>query len=258
MRKKYIFADFDGTIMDHSTNRIPDSTREAIRLLQENGHEIILSTGRGPSMFDGVEKKLSITSYIASNGRYVVYDGELIYNNSIDKQVVKELVNLAYKSKIDVAFSSSENYVLNSKFSDMSNNFSDTFHLDYPKIHHNYHLENDIYQINLFYNKSDYKKFERLFPTLNFNFSNAYGLDVNEKGGLKELGIKIFREKLNIDIEDTIAIGDGHNDISMIEYVNIGISMGNGVKELKEAADIITDDVSKDGFYNVFKKLNLI
>ena len=73
MRKKYIFVDFDGTIMDHGTNSIPDSTKLAIELLQQNGHEIILSTGRGPSLLDGVDKILNIDSYIASNGRYVVH-----------------------------------------------------------------------------------------------------------------------------------------------------------------------------------------
>ncbi len=258
MRKKYIFVDFDGTILDHGTNSIPESTKKTIKLLQENGHEIILNTGRNPSLFNGVDKQLNINSYIASNGRYVVHHGEVIYNKFIDKKVVNELTELAFKNEIDIAFASADDFVLHSKFSDMSNSFSDTFHLEYPEVKYNYHLENEIYQINLFYNKSDYKKFEELFPTLHFNFANSYGLDVNEKGGLKEIGMKIFQKKLGINNNDIIAIGDGHNDISMVEYANIGIAMGNAVKELKEVADIITDDIDKDGFYNVFKKLKLI
>ncbi len=259
MHKKYIFVDFDGTIIDHGTNSIPESTKEAIKLLQKNGHEVILTTGRGPALFYGVDKLLNIDSYIASNGRYVVHKGEVLYNRYIDGNIVNELTELAYKNKIDIAFSSATDYVLNSRFTDTSNNFSDVFHLEYPKVKHNYHLDNEIHQITLFYNESDYKtKFVELFPTLHFNFSNHYGLDVNEKGGLKEIGIQIFEEKLGIKNEDTIAIGDGHNDISMVKYANIGISMGNGVEELKKAADIITDDVDKDGFFNVFKKLNLI
>lgn len=258
MRKKYIFADVDGTIVDHGSNSIPDSTKEAIKLLQDNGHEVILNTGRCPSLFSGIDRELNIDSYVASNGRYVVHKSDVIFNKSIDKQVVEDLVDLAYKNKIDVAFSSSEKFVLNSRFSSLPDNFTDTFHLERAEVEHNYHLENDIYQINMFYNKSDYNKYVKLFPTLNFNFSNTYGFDVNEIGGLKELGIKIFQDKLGIDIEDIIAIGDGNNDVSMIEYAGVGISMGNGVKPLKDAANIITDDVGENGFYNVFKKLNLI
>lgn len=258
MLKKYIFVDFDGTIKDHGTNSIPESTKLAIDLLQRNGHEVILNTGRGPSLLDGVDKTLNIDSYIASNGRYVVHHGKVLYNKYIDKKTVIEIADLAYKNKIDIAFSCADGFVINSDFNDLSDRFSETFNLKYPEIRHNYHLDNHVYQINLFYNKSDYKKFEKLFPTLTFNFSNEYGLDVNEKGGLKELGIKVFEEILGINNEDTIAIGDGHNDISMVQYANIGISMGNGVEELKNIADIITDDVDKDGFYNVFKKLKLI
>ena len=96
MRKKYIFADFDGTIIDHGTNSIPESTKEAIKLLQKNGHEIILNTGRGPSLFYGVDKLLNIESYIASNGRYVVHNGEVLYHKYIDKKVVEKLTKLAY------------------------------------------------------------------------------------------------------------------------------------------------------------------
>ena len=150
MRKKYIFVDFDGTIIDHSTNSIPESTKEAIKLLQKNGHEVILNTGRGPSLFYGIDKLLNINSFIASNGRYVVHNGEVIYTKFIDKKVVKDLTNLAFKNEIDIAFSSDTDYVLHSKFNNLSDNFSDTFHLKYPEVKHNYHLENDIYQINLF------------------------------------------------------------------------------------------------------------
>lgn len=258
MHKKFIFVDFDGTIIDNKTNTIPESTIKAISLLQKNGHEVILTTGRGYALFYGVDKLLNLDSYIASNGRYVVSKNEVIYSKNIDKKVVEELTDLAFNSNVDIAFSSATEFVLHSKFSDISNNFCDVFNLKYPVVKHGYHLDNDIYQINLFYNKQDYKKFSDLFPTLHFNFSNSYGLDVNEKGGLKEIGIQIFEEKLGISNEDTIAIGDGHNDISMIEYANIGISMGNGVEELKAVADIITDNVDKDGFFNVFRKLKLI
>lgn len=258
MAKKYIFVDLDGTIINHKTNSVSDSTKLAIKKLMENGHEVIMSTGRVPAIFYGVDKELGIDSYIAANGRIVVYKEEVIFDKYMDKNVVKDFVSLAYNRKIDIAFESFKDYVLNSNFDNLSDKFSEEFHLGYPNVVNNYHLSNNIYQMVLFYNKPDYKKFEVEFPTLRFNFSNKYGLDVNEKGGLKEMGIKILIEKLQIDIKDTIAIGDGFNDVSMIEFVEIGIAMGNSCDLLKEAADIVTDDIDNDGFYNAFKKLNLI
>ena len=258
MTKKLIFMDLDGTVLDHSTNSIPSSTKKAIKILQKNGHTVILSTGRCPSILYGVEKELNIDTYIAANGRYVIHNGEVLLNDSIDKDVVQKLVDMAYNSELDIAFESVTHYVLNSKFTKLSGAFSKVFNLHQPEVMHNYHLNNDILQMVLFYDKPDYKKFEKEFPTLSFHFSNEYGLDVNELGGMKDIGVKLLVEKLGYSYSDTIAIGDGFNDISMIEVVGTGIAMGNGNDELKRVADFVTDTISNDGFSKAFKKLNLI
>ena len=240
MNKKYIFLDLDGTIIDHNSNGIPKSTIEAIKKLQENGHEIIISTGRPPALFYDVDKKLNIDSYIASNGRIVVYKNEVIVNQPIDKEVVKDLAKYAKDNKIDLAFESFTHYVLNTHFTNLPAKFSDAYHIHYPEVHENYHLENDIYQIILFYTDSDYGKFEKMFPTLSFHYSNQYGLDINEKGGMKDIGVKAIVDFTNISIEDTIAVGDGFNDVLMIEYVHLGVAMGNAIDKVKEIADFVT------------------
>ena len=46
-----------------------------------------------------------------------------------------------------------------------------------------------------------------------------------------------------------MAFGDGGNDKTMLEYVGLGIAMGNAVEDVKEIADYITDSVSEDGIY---------
>lgn len=258
MRKKYIFLDLDGTIIDHKSNSVPQSTKSAIKKLQENGHEIIISTGRPPSLFYEIDKELGVDSYIASNGRIVVYKNKTILSDYINKEVVQKLVDVAEENKIDLAFESMTDYVLNTHYTDLPAKFSDVFHIHHPDVYYNYHLENDVYQMILFYTKSDYKKYEDMFPTLSFHYSNEYGIDINEKGGMKDLGVKAIIEHLNIDIEDTIAVGDGFNDISMIEYAHLGVAMGNAYEPLKEAADLITDSVDNDGIYNLFKKLKMI
>ncbi len=258
MNKKYIFIDLDGTIIDHESYGVPESTKAALKQLQEKGHEIIISTGRPPSLFYNIDKELNIDSYIASNGRIVVFKGKMIMNDAVNKEVVKELANMAIKKKIDLGFESMTDYVLNSHFTDLPGKFSDLFHIKHPEVHKNYHLENDIYQMILFYTDSDYKKFETLFPTLSFHYSNEYGIDINEKGGMKDIGVKAVVDYLNINIEDTIAVGDGFNDISMIEYAHLGVAMGNAHKPLKEAADMVTDSVSNDGIYKLFRKLKMI
>ena len=84
------------------------------------------------------------------------------------------------------------------------------------------------------------------------------GYDVVPKGRNKARTIKKLIEILGYEMKDVIALGDGYNDISMINTVGFGIAMGNACDELKEVADYITDDIDKDGVYKAFKYLNMI
>lgn len=258
MNKKYVFFDLDGTLIDHSINGVSEKTLEVIRGLKRNGHEVFIATGRPPSLFYGIDKTLEIDSFIASNGSIVVHKGELVFKNPISIDLVTKVVDYAYSKKIDIGFESYTDYVVNSRFSNLIDKFSDVFHLHYPEEILNYHLNNEVYQMVMFYSDKDYKKFEEMFPGLGFNYANEYGLDINLQGGLKDLGVKVIKELLNIDISDIICVGDGFNDISMIEYAGLGIAMGNAKDEVKKSADLVADDISNDGLYKMFKELKMI
>lgn len=258
MNKKYIFLDLDGTVLDHGHNGILPSTIYTINELQKNGHEVIIATGRPPALFFGIDKKLGIKSYIAANGAIAVHNGEIILNNSIDKKLIESLVNFSIENRIDLGFESRTHFCLFSKHTDLPDKFCAAFHLPDPEILPNHYKENDIYQMVLFYSGEDFKKFETTFPGLWFNFSNPYGLDVNLAAGLKDAGLRAFHNVLGISQEDMIAVGDGFNDITMIEYAGIGVAMGNASDIVKKNADIVTDRIEENGLYNVFVKLELI
>ena len=48
------------------------------------------------------------------------------------------------------------------------------------------------------------------------------------------------------------------NDAEMIEFVKVGVAMGNAKEELKKIADDVTDSHDENGIYNSFKKYELI
>lgn len=56
-----------------------------------------------------------------------------------------------------------------------------------------------------------------------------------------------------IHIEETMAFGDGGNDISIIEKAGIGIAMGNANQILKSHADYITSSIDENGIYNALQ-----
>lgn len=53
-------------------------------------------------------------------------------------------------------------------------------------------------------------------------------------------------------------MGDGPNDLQMMEYAGIGIAMGNAREEVKERADMVTSSINNDGIYRAFETLGLL
>ena len=65
-------------------------------------------------------------------------------------------------------------------------------------------------------------------------------------------------KKENINIEETMAIGDSDNDIDMLKLVNVGVAMGNGNDDIKKIADYITTDINDDGIEKALQHFDLI
>ena len=63
---------------------------------------------------------------------------------------------------------------------------------------------------------------------------------------------------MGIAREESIAFGDGHNDMNMLKYVGIGVAMGNAEAEVKAIADYVTSDVDEDGIENALKHFGII
>jgi Predicted hydrolases of the HAD superfamily len=82
-------------------------------------------------------------------------------------------------------------------------------------------------------------------------------MDVNQKGISKGRGMDEILKYYDIPLEDSIAFGDGGNDISIIEHAAIGIAMANGNEATKAAADYITDAVDEDGISKALHKFVL-
>lgn len=94
---------------------------------------------------------------------------------------------------------------------------------------------------------------EKYQSTINIRFWKAEGMVVSEiYSPLTSKGnaLAMIAKHYHIPHEKIIAIGDGHNDIEMIQMAKIGVAMANSHPDLLEVADIITDSVENHGVYN--------
>lgn len=72
-------------------------------------------------------------------------------------------------------------------------------------------------------------------------------LDLAPKGVSKASGLAQVMARLGVEAADVLAIGDGRNDIEMLEWAGRGVAMGQAPDEVKQAADAVTDAVADDG-----------
>ena len=93
-----------------------------------------------------------------------------------------------------------------------------------------------------------------VFPKLLFTSSVPNNIEINDPGANKGAGLKFIADKVNIPMSETIAFGDGSNDIFMIRDAGIGVAMANAIDEIKAAADYITLSCDEDGVAEGIKK----
>ncbi|HEU4947932.1 MAG TPA: HAD family hydrolase [Kribbella sp.] len=72
-------------------------------------------------------------------------------------------------------------------------------------------------------------------------------LDIAPEGVDKSTGLKVALAHYDLRAQDLLAMGDGRNDIEMLEYAGQGIAMGSAPDEVKAAADEVTKSVQDDG-----------
>lgn len=273
--KKVVFFDIDGTLVS-SQNFIPESAKRAIKELKKQNVLPVIATGRATILLEEVRKELEIDSYIAMNGQLIVIEGKPIYTNPISDTVLKRLMKQASDDRKGIVLCGTEDIYSNSlislvKRSSILKVLKNVGKLVPGKIQMSLFRRlirkppkpedyegKDICQVILEVNKQEEAVYRKNFKELHFARSNDYTVDVISSGVSKATGIERLIKELGIELKDTYAFGDSLNDLEMIQYVGTGVSMGNGWKELKQVADMITDDVSNDGIEKGLKRLNLI
>ncbi|WP_027725586.1 Cof-type HAD-IIB family hydrolase [Tuberibacillus calidus] len=255
MTKKLIFFDIDGTLLDFD-KKIPESTRNAVQQLKDNGHDVAIATGRAPFLIQEVCQALDIHSYVSFNGQYVVYEGQVIYENPISVATLKELQDFADKNGHPLIFMGAENMKANAPFHPYIEEAMGSLRISHPDFNRTYYDETPIYQTLIFCKDGEEKPYQR-FKEVRFVRWHDLSMDILPANGSKAEGIKKLLSHLGYEQKDVVAFGDGLNDLEMIRFAGTGVAMGNAVPILKEMADFVSKPVDHDGILYAVKTLQL-
>ncbi len=253
---KAIFFDIDGTLL-YGDKGIPEKEIADLKILKEKGIKIVICTGRAIGEIKPLNlDKYKFDGYIALNGQ-TIYDENynLIYENLFESNDLKKLIDIFNLKEIVIGLSGEDGLYVN-YIDDKVILENKLLNIKLPKID-SYHNEK-IYQV-LAYCDDNYKeKLKKELTHSTITYWNSYGLDIFNKNGGKDNGIKEYIKMFNIDISETMAFGDSQNDIEMLKTVDIGIAMGNASDELKKYCDYITKDLYDDGIDFALRKFGVI
>lgn len=256
-KRSMIFFDIDGTLLDHD-KKLPASTKEAIQALKEAGHEVAIATGRAPFMFPELRKELGIESFVSFNGQYVVFNGEVIYKNPLDRDVLQSLTNAALKSSHPLVYMDHETMRATIGHHPYIEESMGTLKFAHPEHDPHYFKEREIYQSLLFCTDEEEMPYKEGFQDFHFIRWHQYSTDVLPFGGSKAQGIEKAIEKMGFTKDEVYAFGDGLNDIEMLQFVGNGIAMGNAHDSVKKIANHVTKNVDEDGILHGLELVGLL
>ncbi|GHE48555.1 Cof-type HAD-IIB family hydrolase [Sphingobacterium griseoflavum] len=256
---KAVFFDIDGTLLSFTTHEVPESTKEAIKQLQAKGIKVIVSTGRSINSIDHL-KYLDFDGFITFNGGYcITIDGEVLFKQTLHPGDVKAVLAYAKQNPLSFSFMSEQEISIYDVTPEIAGMYA---HLNLP-IPPLVDLEqvdvHSVLQTNIFLGPEDEQAFmETVMPNSVASRWTPLFADVNPHGLSKQVGIDIFCKHFGIDISETMAFGDGGNDITMLKHVAIGVAMGNANPEVKTIADYVTTDVDEDGIWHALKHFQVL
>lgn len=253
---KAIFFDIDGTILD-GENGVPKSTIEALDLLKQKGIKRVIATGRdmGEVKPTGL-LDYGFDGYITLNGQLCFDENlNLFYGHPLNKEDKETLIKLFNSKEYPCGLCLEKGTILN-YIDDNVRNIHQRLNCSIPPIGE--YKGEEIYQAIAYPNEKQENDLANSLKDCLITSWNIKAVDVIGKDGGKDKGILEYIRHIGINISETMAFGDGHNDASMIKCVNIGVAMGNAVSDLKEVSDYIAENIDKDGVYKALKQFEII
>lgn len=276
MKIKVIVLDIDGTLLN-SEKKISDLTKNALIQAQQNGVKIILASGRPTVGMVALTKELEMDKHhgliVSFNGSQVVdcETHEILFNQTMPINECQALLEHLKKFDVIPMITRDETMYVHDVYKcNISIPNNPNFNvIQYESRGGSYKLceVDDLATFADFpqnkilvagspeYLKENYLSMSEPFKgILNSMFTASIYYEFTALGIDKAHALDTVLKPLGIHHDEVISFGDGHNDISIINYAGIGIAMANAVEDLKQAANEITLSNDEDGIYHSLKK----
>ena len=288
---KIVTVDLDGTILN-SAGEVSDYTKDIIQKSINRGTDVILASGRPINSVESIAYEIGSKNYLISGNGAIVYDiakKEVIYDRFLNKEQVLNIVRICEENSIycnvytemeviakslnyNVLFYYKENarkaegkrtninivpnmYKYIEELSQerfLKVTVCDDNRMIFNSIIRKLKLINDIDVLDVSHMSRKVIKDGTSQIPIEYYYTEITNKNVN-----KWTAIEFLLNKLHIQKEDVIGIGDNVNDKEMIENAGLGVAMGNSSPEMKAIADVVVSDNNSEGVAEVIRKFVL-
>ncbi|XP_057832987.2 endoribonuclease YBEY, chloroplastic isoform X2 [Cryptomeria japonica] len=262
---KYLFCDMDGTLLN-SKSLVSPRTAEALREANSRGVKIIIATGKArPAAMSALQlvDLAGEDGIISKSSPGVFLQGLLVYGKqglelhrrNLDPDICKEAFLFSLEQQFPlVGFSEDRMVTL------FNHPLIDALHSVYfePKAEVMSSVEHLLSSVSvqklLFYDTA-----ENVHNVLRPHWSVATEgqarvvqalpdmLEILPSGASKGAGVQMLLDHLGVNSDEVMAIGDGENDVEMLDLVGWGVVMANGSDKAKAVANAIVTSNDEDG-----------
>ena len=268
---KLVASDLDGTLLNKNKEITP-RLFAALKKLDELGIYFVPSTGRPFGTVPQAIKELPFLKYVITSNGATIYDAveqKNIIENFLTPEAVDAVIEIARELPVITEyFIEGKAYIAKKVYDDLSPFDLTESHVTYIKNsrtpvedfwnemkRNNTVLEN----INLVFADMELRKetWNRLkaLGLASVTAATTKNIEITSLYATKAKALEKLCEVLGFTRENVLAMGDGDNDMPMIQFAGIGIAMENGEEHIKQAADIIADDCNDFGAAKILEQI---
>ncbi|BCW56769.1 haloacid dehalogenase [Arthrobacter sp. StoSoilB20] len=257
-----IALDVDGTLVDHDGHMSP-AVRSAAQAVVAAGHDVMIATGRSLNATLPIIQQIGLERgyAVCCNGGVTLHldpsldkGYEIIHKATFDpapalKALRERLPNAKYALEDEDG-----NFLSTERFQDASFGV-ESIGVDFQTM-----LDATAVRVVVFSSENTSDEFNEAIKHIGlsgvtYSVGWTAWLDIAAEGVTKASALEALRGKLGTDQANTVAVGDGRNDIEMLTWAGRGVAMGQAPDEVIAVADEVTASVLDDGAAQVLRSL---
>ena len=261
---RLIAADLDGTLIDDNY-RIEPLLLSTLNKCRALGVELVVATGRlFPSALPFARDLAVSLPVIASNGAVVKnpVTGELILYLTLARELAIEALELTGGGTAQRFVNIEDNFYTDAP-EEKSEKYSEALKIKFIR---RVPLEDVVTEdptMVVIRDRED--EIERMTGVLRDHFgdkvylanSKPFFIDINHPAASKGAALETLCQRLKVDSQEVLAIGDGWNDLEMFRIAGLGAAVANAPERLKEAAGYVCENPSYRGVIEVMERFIL-